>query len=174
MLTLLYSARPEHTKFLPRLANYLLRQWNQTHGDSEQVDLVDHIAVVTLLDVHGEPTESEIIRFIQVDRYAQGAYVEGQPDGPWEFRHRNGKKSAAGEFRQGVKVGEWTTWYPNGNLESRGRYQNDLLDGPWEFYDEEGQCVRELYRAGQMVSDLPAAGPQAETSKRNPAPQLND
>ena len=162
MLTLLHLGTAQHAKFLPAVTNYWMRQWNQSHPESEQIDLVDHIVLVRPLDPQGNPMDLEIRRLIQVDRHASGGYVDGQPDGPWEFRYPNGQRSAAGEFRQGKKVGTWTTWYPDGTLESRGAYENDQFEGPWEFYDEQGRCVREVYRAGKNTSH--PTSPDAPTS----------
>lgn len=49
--------------------------------------------------------------------HVESNWRDGQLDGPWVERHRDGRKAIEGRYRGGEKHGPWTWWYEDGSKE---------------------------------------------------------
>lgn len=58
-----------------------------------------------------------------------GQFASGQPDGPWTFRHPDGRLAASAHFERGVPIGAWTSYYAGLFEEPRlhARWTDDAL-----------------------------------------------
>jgi antitoxin component YwqK of YwqJK toxin-antitoxin module len=93
---------------------------------------------------------------------AEGATVDGLPEGLWHFRGSKGARQASGAFKAGLADGPWQAWHedgapraelgydaglpeglrvewwPNGVKALEGRYGQGLRSGPWSAWHESG------------------------------------
>lgn len=60
---------------------------------------------------------------------SSGHFASGQPDGPWTFRHPDGRLAASAHFERGVPIGAWTSYYAGLFEEPRlhARWTDDAL-----------------------------------------------
>jgi len=69
---------------------------------------------------------------------AQGAYVDGRPDGPWISKFENGGPEKEYTVRNGLKEGQYTEWRANGKMLERGPCRAGTKDGEWEHFHAGG------------------------------------
>lgn len=55
---------------------------------------------------------------------SSGQFVGGQPDGPWTFRHPDGRLAAYAHFERGMPVDTWTSYYA-------GLFEEPRLHAQW-------------------------------------------
>jgi antitoxin component YwqK of YwqJK toxin-antitoxin module len=55
---------------------------------------------------------------------SSGQFVGGQPDGPWTFRHPDGRLAAYAHFERGMPIGTWTSYYA-------GLFEEPRLHAQW-------------------------------------------
>jgi antitoxin component YwqK of YwqJK toxin-antitoxin module len=70
---------------------------------------------------------------------AEATFVDGQLDGTWTIRDRNGQNIIEWNFDHGVRNGTWTWWYGNGKKRLDAIYKNGKLDGDVMESSQDGQ-----------------------------------
>ncbi len=70
---------------------------------------------------------------------SEATFVEGQLDGTWTIKDRNGQNIVEWNFDHGVRNGKWSWWYPNGDKRLAATYKNDNLDGDVLEWNQGGQ-----------------------------------
>ncbi len=109
--------------------------------------------------------------------WAERGYHQGELDGPYRERHRNGRIAREGAYAAGRKVGTWRTqaedgtlleessyrdghldgtftdFWPGGRPRTRGRYCHGVQCGVWQSFDEQGSP------RGSIEYDEPRAEP---------------
>jgi antitoxin component YwqK of YwqJK toxin-antitoxin module len=69
-------------------------------------------------------------------RKAEGAFVDGKPNGPWVTYYATGGPQTQGSYTMGVKDGAWTTYHANGSKASSGTFVDGAEHGWWQYWDE--------------------------------------
>jgi antitoxin component YwqK of YwqJK toxin-antitoxin module len=68
-------------------------------------------------------------------RKAEGAFVDGKPNGPWVTYYATGGPQTQGSYTMGVKDGAWTTYHANGSKASSGTFVDGAEHGWWQYWD---------------------------------------
>jgi antitoxin component YwqK of YwqJK toxin-antitoxin module len=63
--------------------------------------------------------------------HVESTWRDGQLDGPWVERHRDGRKAMEGRYRGGEKHGQWTWWYESGTVEEEVSFDMGRRHGPF-------------------------------------------
>jgi antitoxin component YwqK of YwqJK toxin-antitoxin module len=81
------------------------------------------------------PKKSEIVDGITIKYHAngktiwsRGKFVDGSPEGYWEWYRLDGTIKRSGHFEKGVPVGEWITYDQQGNVYKVTRKNSDHKD----------------------------------------------
>ena len=82
----------------------------------------------------------------------EGNYVDGNPQGQFDYFYPDGHKKAVILNYDNGKVAYATLYHPNGNLMAKGKYLNQQKDSLWNYYDQdEGKLVsEEFYKQGKI------------------------
>ena len=67
---------------------------------------------------------------------SEATFVDGQLQGTWTIKNRDGRNIVEWNFDHGVPDGKWSWWYPNGQERLEAIYKNNKLDGEvteWSF-----------------------------------------
>jgi antitoxin component YwqK of YwqJK toxin-antitoxin module len=67
-----------------------------------------------------------------------GAYVDGEKDGPWLSYYANGSKMSQGSYSAGRKVGRWVQYWSNGAKKSEGTFADGKYTGLYTCWYENG------------------------------------
>lgn len=129
------------------------------------------MAMALLVSCNGRKSELQVIKTWPdgtpklVFEYKKGDTI----DPHYEIHYyRNGNKRIAGPLKHGLRHGKWQAWfedgtlwsegtyvdgkengmkkiyYPNGNLYYKGIVTDGQRTGVWEFFDNEGQKIKEV------------------------------
>lgn len=83
-------------------------------------------------------------------KFAEGAYVEGQQDGPWKEFYPEGVVASAGTYKLGLKHGLWIYHSREGKKTSEESYADGALDGVSREFAPSGALLSEAhYKAGK-------------------------
>ncbi|ACL67712.1 conserved hypothetical protein [Anaeromyxobacter dehalogenans 2CP-1] len=66
--------------------------------------------------------------------WTEGAYREGERDGPFVEYHRNGRRAREGAWAHGAKHGRWTIWYESGQVEETSGWRAGVQDGAFASF----------------------------------------
>jgi len=88
-------------------------------------------------------------------------YVNGELDGPYEFKDSTNTIISKGFFKKGLRDGEWTyrnvDTFPNGTTFTyylKGFYKNDKYEGKWIKYNEKNHVfTSEEYKDGTLFGE---------------------
>jgi antitoxin component YwqK of YwqJK toxin-antitoxin module len=80
--------------------------------------------------------------------WTEQAFREGEPDGPFVERHRNGRKAREGTYARGRKVGRWSVWFESGGREEESTFRDGVPDGPFTAFWPNGAVRTEGRRCG--------------------------
>ncbi len=72
--------------------------------------------------------------YVNGNKYEEGNYVEGEPEGVWKVYYANKNPASERYYLEGTKVGSYFSYYPNGKL----RYIEDFEEGlmsKYTYYD---------------------------------------
>ena len=64
---------------------------------------------------------------------------QGEPHGPWEMYHANGKLWSKGNYINNKKHGPWEWYWDSGNLMYKRNFLNGKKHGPLEWYGRNGE-----------------------------------
>ena len=70
---------------------------------------------------------------------SEATFVEGQLDGTWTIKDRNGQNIVEWNFDHGARNGKWSWWYPNSDKRLEATYKNGNLDGEVLEWNQGGQ-----------------------------------
>ena len=70
---------------------------------------------------------------------SEATFVDGQLDGTWTIKDRNGQNIVEWNFDHGARNGKWSWWYPNGDKRLEATYKNGNLDGEVLEWNQGGQ-----------------------------------
>jgi len=92
-------------------------------------------------DLHGRPLRHGPARTWYDDGgpWVEEAWRDGERDGAFVERYRNGRPAREGAFRAGRKHGRWTTFHENGNRAEEIGFRDGVPDGPFASYFESGR-----------------------------------
>jgi hypothetical protein len=101
--------------------------------------------------------------------WEEGAYHDGEEDGPWRWWYEDGTPLATGTFERGRHVGGWTYYHSSGQVMAEGAYEDDRPVGAWRTYHENGALHSEGRflngkRTGRWVVHDPSGQLDAEAS----------
>ena len=85
---------------------------------------------------------------------AEGAYADGQLDGPWSTWWPDGTPRTRGEFLEGRRAGRWDCYHPGGQLAATGRYRLGLRDRKWVYLTPAGEKLEDesgFYRSATQL-----------------------
>jgi antitoxin component YwqK of YwqJK toxin-antitoxin module len=71
----------------------------------------------------------------------EGAYRRGRKHGTWTIRSESGASLEESTFRDGVPDGPFRAWWPGGALRTEGRHCGGAQCGLWRTFDESGREV---------------------------------
>jgi hypothetical protein len=90
---------------------------------------------------------------------AKGEYcmgLNGKKNGPYVYRHENGRKASEGYYSEGKLHGPRRVWNTNGTMIINGNYQDGVAVGTWTHWHDNGRKKIEIeYRNGRAVSSRP-------------------
>jgi antitoxin component YwqK of YwqJK toxin-antitoxin module len=69
----------------------------------------------------------------------EGAYRAGRRHGRWTLWHENGRRAEETGFRDGAPDGPFAAWYPSGGRKTEGRHCGGPQCGRWRTFDESGR-----------------------------------
>jgi antitoxin component YwqK of YwqJK toxin-antitoxin module len=84
------------------------------------------------------------------EKYEDGALkIEGlmknnKREGLWKAWYKNGNLWSQAYYENGLRQGHSTVFYENGKKYYQGEYDNDKQVGKWQFYDPEGNLIKEI------------------------------
>lgn len=86
-------------------------------------------------------------------KLSDGQYHNGKAEGYFIFWGENNRKHYEGFYHNAQKHGQWIHyWNSTGCKESQGIYENNHMHGIWEFFDQDGNKIKEtLYLYGQEL-----------------------
>ncbi|NOY51152.1 MAG: hypothetical protein GXO88_11405 [Chlorobi bacterium] len=96
-----------------------------------------------------EVKDDKLIAVYEKEYYEDGALLKegklknGKREGLWKSYRRDGILWSEGEYSTGLRNGITTTYHPNGKVYYRGSYTNGSKSGRWEFFNNEGEKVKE-------------------------------
>jgi hypothetical protein len=137
----------ENSIFRQQVAEWLVKQWNDEHAESDRVLELDWIVFVGLMSEDVPPPQD----LAYVDTRASGGYKFGRRHGHWVLRYDNGQKSAEGNYLQDREEGSWKTWDAQGTLTSQGRFRKGQQHGAWTYFFADGRNVQIIYEHGRKV-----------------------
>jgi hypothetical protein len=137
----------ENSIFRQQVAEWLVKQWNDEHAESDRVLELDWIVFVGLMTEDVPPPQE----LAYVDIRASGGYTFGRRHGHWVLRYDNGQKSAEGNYLQDREEGSWKTWDAQGTLTSQGRFRKGQQHGAWNYFFADGRSVQIIYEHGRKV-----------------------
>lgn len=70
------------------------------------------------------------------DRFAEGNFIDGVPEGFWKSYHENGNPWREGNYTNHRLHGFWKFYFENGNLRHEGHFEDCSREGFWKFYFE--------------------------------------
>jgi hypothetical protein len=103
----------------------------------------------------------------------EGQFVNGQPEGSFEWWYPNGQLQARGQYQDGKPAGQWRWWHANGMKMMEGAYEKGGQIGAWSQWDDTGSLVLrdDATKFPQIKQDLFFATEQAEQSPTRVAEQ---
>ena len=72
---------------------------------------------------------------------SEATFVDGQLQGTWTVKNRDGRNIVEWNFDHGVPDGKWSWWYPNGQERLEATYKNNKLDGEVTEWSQDGKPV---------------------------------
>ena len=82
--------------------------------------------------------------------YAEGAFVDGMPDGLWVVHRGPHSDEERGIFERGVRTGRWCWWDEEGDILMKGEYRNGARVGHWyERNSKTGVATQGAFANGQ-------------------------
>lgn len=85
-------------------------------------------------------------------KWVEGHYEHGRPQGAWRVWHKNGQKRDEFYFNNGKLQGKAISWYENGAKRLEGGFQDGVEEGLWVYWFDNGQRSEEgSYRRGERV-----------------------
>jgi len=72
---------------------------------------------------------------------SEATFVDGQLDGTWTIKDRNGQQIVEWNFQQGVRDGKWSWSYPKGEKRLEATFKGGKLDGEVLEWDQDGQST---------------------------------
>lgn len=86
------------------------------------------------------------------DHREEGAYVDGEKDGPWVHFYENGQIRFEGNYVQGVPDGRHRYWRIDGNRSVEENYVAGVPDGTWVYSgDDPSMQHTRTYNNGTLV-----------------------
>ena len=80
-----------------------------------------------------------------------GRCRNGQKNGKWTWRNKEGFKDSSGTYINGVRNGRWTYWYENGQKEKDGIYKRGVKNGQWTLWLHDGKEISKIiYKHGKI------------------------
>jgi antitoxin component YwqK of YwqJK toxin-antitoxin module len=70
---------------------------------------------------------------------SEATFIDGQLDGTWTVKDRNGQNIVEWNFDHGARNGKWSWWYPNGDKRLEATYKNGNLEGEVLEWSQGGQ-----------------------------------
>jgi antitoxin component YwqK of YwqJK toxin-antitoxin module len=77
-------------------------------------------------------------------KWEEGRFEKGRPNGAWIRWHANGKKEFEGFYNHGTLDRLFTTWHDNGQKEEEGSYDDGVRQGMWTKWHRNGQKRSEI------------------------------
>lgn len=78
----------------------------------------------------------------------EGLLRNGQPDGLWITRHRNGAVRMEGRFDAGVPTGTWSAFRADGEPYATGSVEDGRLAGTWTIFGDAGETTWDASKSG--------------------------
>jgi antitoxin component YwqK of YwqJK toxin-antitoxin module len=86
---------------------------------------------------------------------SEATFVDGQLDGTWTIKDRNGQNIVEWNFDHGARNGKWSWWYPNGDKRLEATYKNGNLDGEVSEWNQGGQLAsKTTYVDGKLLDKV--------------------
>ena len=83
---------------------------------------------------------------------SEATFLDGQLQGTWTIKDRNGQDIVEWNFDHGVGQGLWTWRYPNGEKRTEAHYSNGVLDGELVEWGHDGkQISQSTYVDGRCI-----------------------
>jgi antitoxin component YwqK of YwqJK toxin-antitoxin module len=85
-------------------------------------------------------------------KFSEGAFKEGVPDGQWSYWHDNGQLSKTVNFTRGQPDGSWEVFRADGTLETRKAYKAGQREGKWVAFFADGKTpnIEQYYVDGKL------------------------
>jgi antitoxin component YwqK of YwqJK toxin-antitoxin module len=92
-------------------------------------------------DLHGKPRRHGPARTWYDDGtpWVEEGWRDGEREGPFLERYRNGRLAREGAYRAGRRHGRFTTWHENGNRAEEIGFRDGVPDGPFASFFESGR-----------------------------------
>jgi antitoxin component YwqK of YwqJK toxin-antitoxin module len=72
-------------------------------------------------------------------KFVDGQYKGGRPDGQWTYWYDNGTQNRQITFKDGQPDGSWEVHRADGTLMAARSFKNGKRDGVWTIYDDTGK-----------------------------------
>ena len=72
-------------------------------------------------------------------KFVDGQYKAGRPDGQWTYWYDNGTQNRQITFKDGQPDGSWEVHRADGTLMAARSFKNGKRDGVWTIYDDTGK-----------------------------------
>ena len=98
----------------------------------------------------------------------QGEFLNGNPEGEWNYYFPNGYKSGTGNWSEGKKNGQWVTYSQTGATLQSGWMKDNEKTGNWKEYRDDGGWSQGDYTAGVKTGDWSIYGADSVLVSRGP------
>jgi antitoxin component YwqK of YwqJK toxin-antitoxin module len=85
----------------------------------------------------------------------EGNWKNGERDGKTTWYLQSGTPSLEYTYKEGRLEGPTVSYDDYGKKKQEGNYKNDLEDGEWKMYTDSLLDKRVIYKAGQIVKEIP-------------------